>query len=140
MSGANQISVSCSPAQGQTNTTVSFPVSISGNSRAISSFGLQLTFDTAMFQYVATSKGSLTGDWTYIDGNASSGTVTLGGFAGSGTTIATGNSGTIVIVTLRVTGGTYGDGQPSVVTIRSYADDIAGMTPEPATTTFTYRK
>jgi len=138
--GSNQIGVSCSPSQGQTNTTVSFPVSISGNAKAISSFGLQLMFDAAMFQYVGTAKGSLTGDWTYIDGNESGGTVTLGGFSGSGSTVATGSSGTIAVVTLRVTGGTYGDGQQSVVTIRSYADDISGMTPEPATTTFTYRK
>ncbi len=138
--GSNQIGVSCSPSQGGTGTTVSFPISISGNTKAISSFGLQLTFDTAMFQYVGTAKGGLTGDWTYIDGNESGGSVTLGGFSGSGSTVAAGSSGTIAVVTLRVTGGAYGDGQSSVVTIRSYADDIAGMTPEPATTTFTFRK
>ncbi len=126
--GSNQIGVSCSPSQGATDTTVSFPVSISGNAKAISSFGLQLTFDAAMFQYVGTAKGSLTGSWTYVDGNDSGGTVTVGGFSGSGSTIAVGSSGTIAIVTLRVTGGTYGNGQTSVVTIRSYADDISGMT------------
>ena len=93
-----------------------------------------------MFQYVGTAKGSLTGSWTYVDGNDSGGTVTLGGFSGSGSTIAVGSSGTIAIVTLRVTGGSYGNGQTSVVTIRSYADDISGMSPEPATTTFTYLK
>jgi hypothetical protein len=138
--GNNEISVSCSPSQGQTNTTVSFPISISGNSVAIASFGLQLTFDTAMFQYVGTAKGSLTGDWTYIDGNESSGTVTIGGFAGSGSSVAAGSSGTIAIVTLRVTGGSYSDGKQSLVTIGSYADDISGMNPNPASTTFTYRK
>jgi hypothetical protein len=138
--GSNQIGVSCSPSQGGTGTTVSFPISISGNAKAISSFGLQLTFDTAMFQYVGAAKGSLTGDWTYIDGNDSSGTVTVGGFSGSGSTVPAGSSGTIAIVTLRVTGGTYSDGQQSQITIRSYADDISGMTPEPATTTFSYRR
>lgn len=138
--GANQIGVSCSPSQAQTGTTVSFPIDISGNSSAISSFGVQLTFDTNMFDYVGTSKGSLTGSWTYIDGNASGGTVTVGGFAGSGSAVGAGSSGTIAVVTLKVTGGSYSDGKQSVVSISSYADDISGMKPEPATTTFTYKK
>jgi Viral BACON domain/Cohesin domain len=138
--GSNQISVSCSPSQGVTGTTVSFPVSISGNSKAIAAFGLQLTFDTAMFQYVGTSAGGLTGGWTVGGNESSPGTVTIGGFAGGGSPVPAGSSGTIAIVTLKVTGGTYSDGKQSVVAIRSYGDDISGMKPEPATTTFTYRK
>ncbi len=138
--GSNQIYVSCSPSQGVTGTTVSFPVSISGNSSAISAFGLQLTFDTDMFQYVGTTNGGLTGGW-YVTGNESaSGTVTLGGAAFSGSPVSVGSSGNIAIVTLKVTGGTYSDGKQSVVTITSYTDGVAGMKPEPATTTFTYRK
>lgn len=134
--GSNQISVSCSPSQGVTGTTVSFPISISGNSSAFSAFGLQLTFDTAMFQYVGTTNGSLTQGWV-VAGSEISGTVTLGGYAG---TIAAGSSGTIAIITLKVTGGTYSNGKQSVVSIKSYVDGVAGMKPEPATTTFTYRK
>ncbi|OGD19565.1 MAG: hypothetical protein A2W03_01365 [Candidatus Aminicenantes bacterium RBG_16_63_16] len=139
--GVNQISVSCSPSQGYTNTTVSFPISISGNSRAISAFGLDMTFDTAMFDSasVIVNTGGLTGSW-YVSGNASGGTVTIGGAAFSGNSIPVGSSGSIAVVSLKVTGGSYGNGQTSVVTIRSYKDDISGMTPEPATTTFTYRR
>jgi len=136
----NQIGVSCSPSEGPTNTTVSVPVYIVGNLNEIASFGLELTFDTNMFQYVGTSKGSLTGDWSYVDGNAVGGTVTMGGFSGAGTVIPAGSSGTIIVVTLRVTGGTYNNGQQSQIIIQSYVDDIAGMRPEPASTTFTYRK
>jgi hypothetical protein len=132
--------VSCSPSEGPTGTTVNVPISIIGNLNEIASFGLQLTFDTNMFQYVGTSTGSLTGNWTYVDGNNVSGTVTIGGLAGSGSTISGGSSGSIAVVTLKVTGGSYSNGQQSQITIQSYADDIAGMKPEPASTTFTYRK
>ena len=136
----NEISVSCSPNQGLTGATVNCPISILGNLRSISSFGLQFTFDTNMFDYVGTNKGTLAGDWAYIDGNNVSGTVTIGGFAGSGSPIPVGSSGTIAVIVLRVTGGTYPNGQQSTITIRAYSDDLAGMTPEPATTTFTFRR
>jgi hypothetical protein len=136
----NEIRVSCSPSEGRTDTTVSIPISIVGNTNEILSFGLQLTFDTNMFQYVGTSKGSLTGSWAFIDGNNISGTVTIGGLAGSGSTIPKGSTGSLVIVTLKVTGGSYSNGQQSQIVIQAYTDDIAGMKPEPASATFTYRK
>ncbi len=136
----NEIRVSCNPSEGRTDTTVNVPISIIGNLNDIASFGLQLTFDTNMFQYVGTSKGSLTGNWTYVDGNSVGGTVTIGGFAGSGSIISSGSSGTIAVVTLKVTGGPYSNGQQSQIIVQGYADDIAGMQPEPSSTTFTYRK
>lgn len=136
----NRISISCKPSSGGTGTTVSIPISIRGNLQAISSFGLELTFDANLFDYVNTKKGSLTGSWAFVDGNASGGVVTVGGLAGSGSTIPKGSTGTIAIVTLRVTGAGYSDGHVSQLTIRSYSDDISGMQPEPASTSFTYRK
>lgn len=136
----NEIRVSCNPSEGRTDTTVNVPISIIGNLNDIASFGLQLTFDTNMFQYVGTSKGSLTGNWTYVDGNSVGGTVTIGGFAGSGSIISSGSSGTIAVVTLKVTGGPYSNGQQSQIIVQGYADDITGMQPEPSSTTFTYRK
>jgi len=136
----NEISVACNPSTGSTGTTVSVPISIYGNIRSISAFGLQLSFDTNMFEYLGTSKGSLTGSWAFVDGNNISGTVTIGGFAGSGNTIPSGSEGSLAVVSLRVTGGSYPNGQQSQLTIRNYTDDIAGMKPEPATTIFTYRK
>jgi len=86
------------------------------------------------------AKGSLTGNWATVDGNVTSaGIVRIEGFAGSGTPIPLGSIGSIVVVTLRVTGSGYRDGQQSQLTIRSYTDDIAGMQQELSTTQFTYR-
>jgi hypothetical protein len=136
----NKISITCNPSSGRSGTTVSIPISIKGNLQAIESFGLELTFDTNMFAYNTTKKGSLTGSWAFVDGNASGGVVTIGGLAGSGNTIAVGSSGSIAIVTLNVTGSSYSDGYVSQVTIRSYSDDISGMTPQPTSTSFTLRK
>ena len=136
----NEIRVSCSPSSATANATINVPISILGNINEISSFGLQLNFDTNMFQYVGTKKGSLTGGWAYVDGNNVAGTVTLGGFAGSASPIAVGSTGSIAIVTLKVTGGSYPNGQQSQITISNYNDDIAGMNPEPASTTFTLKK
>lgn len=136
----NEISVACSPSAGSTATTVSVAISVYGNIKSISAFGLQLSFDTNMFEYLGTSKGSLTGSWAFVDGNNVAGTVTIGGFAGSGNTIPSGSDGSLAVVTLRVTGSSYPNGTQSQLTIRSYTDDIAGMKPEPASVTFTYRK
>jgi hypothetical protein len=136
----NEIRVSCNPSEGRTGATISVPVSIVGNLNEIAAFGFELTFDPNMFQYIGTSKGSLTGSWTYIDGNANSGIVIVGGLSGAGNPIPVGSAGTIAIVTFRVTGGSYSDGQQSQITIRNYADDLAGLRPEPAATTFTYRQ
>ncbi len=136
----NEIWVSCVPSSATAGTTISVPISILGNIKSISTFGLQLAFDTNMFDYVGTSKGDLTGSWAFVDGNNQSGTVTIGGLAGGASPIPAGSQGSLATVTLRVTGGSYPDGRQSQITIRNYTDEIAGMKPEPATTTFTLRK
>jgi hypothetical protein len=135
----DEISISCSPSSGGTGTEVRIPITINENPDQIQYFGLKMTFNTSMFQFVSVSKGSLTGDWATVDGNNASGTITIGGFAGSGTPIPAGSSGTIAIVKLRVTCSSCSDGQQSTIQINTYTDDIAGMTPEPASTTFTYK-
>jgi len=137
----NEISISCSPSSGGTGTIVSIPVTISGNQKEIKVFGLELTFDSSMFEFQSVSKGSLTGDWAAVDGNETqSGIIKIGGFAGSGSTIAIGSSGTIAVVKLKVICSSCSNGRQSQLNINNYADDIAGMTPELATTKFTYTK
>jgi hypothetical protein len=137
----NRITISCSPSSAGTGTTVSVPISIDGNLVEISTFGLELTFDSNLFQYIGTSKGNLTGSWATVDGNASgAGRITIGGFAGSASPIPVGRVGTIAVVTLRVTGTGFSDGQTSQLSIRSYSDDISGMRPLPSSTTFTFRR
>jgi hypothetical protein len=123
----NRISIACGPASGGTGTFVSVPISIRGNLQRISTYGLEFTFDSNLFQYQGTSKGTLTGSWAVVDGNVSApGTLTIGGFAGSASAIPAGSVGTIAVVSLRVTGAGYSDGHQSQVTIRAYSDDISG--------------
>jgi len=137
----NRISIACNPSSGGAGATISVPISIDGNLQAISTFGLELAFDSNLFDYVRTNKGSLTGSWAMVDGNpAGAGRLTVGGFAGSASAIPVGRVGTIAIVTLRVTGTGYSNGQQSQVTIRNYSDDISGMRPQPASVTFTFRQ
>jgi hypothetical protein len=136
----NRISIACSPASGGTGTLVSIPVSIRGNLQEISTFGLELTFDSNLFQYQSTSTGNLTGGWS-VGGGESGGVVTVGGFAGSANAIPVGSVGSIAIVKLKVKTGTgYSDGQQSQITIRGYIEDIQGMQPEPCSTSFTFRQ
>lgn len=137
----NTISISCNPGSGKTGTLISLPVSIRGNLQAISTYGLGLTFDSNLFEFVGTNKGSLTGSWAVVDGNLSGpGAVTIGGFAGSGSSVPVGSVGSIAVITLRVTGAGFSDGQQSQLAISGYTDDIASLTPQPATTTFTFRQ
>lgn len=135
----NKISLSCDPASGGTNTIVEVPISIYGNSIEINDFGLDLTFDSNMFAYQSVAKGNLTSDWSYIDGNeVSSGVLRIGGFAGTAV-ISTGSTGIIAVVKLKVISTASSDSQTKI-SIQSFIDDIAGMSPEPASTSFTYKK
>jgi hypothetical protein len=139
--GDNTIWISVSPRSAAKDTIVSIPVGISGNQNEIQVFGLDLHFDTNMFQYHSCDKGSLTGSWAAVNGNEiSAGVVRCGGFAGSASPISIGSQGTIAVIKLRVTGDSYPNGQQSQLEITNYADHIAGMSPNPARTTFTLQK
>ena len=137
----NQMSVSCSPSSGGAGTLVNFPVSIKGNLKAIAVFGLEMVFDSELFQFQKVERGTLTGNWAAVDGNqTSSGVATIGGFKGSASLIPVGSTGSIVVVTLKVKAASYNNNYQSQVSIRKYTDDIAGMKPEPSATTFIYKK
>jgi len=137
----NEISISCDPSSAGTGVIITIPIEIKGNIQEIKAFGLDLTYDTAMFEYQSVSEGDKTGDWSSVDGNeVSSGTVRIGGFAGSADPIPRGSVGSIVRVTLKVTCSGCDDGQQSQICIQEYTDDIGGMTPEPSCTSFTFRK
>ncbi len=136
----NRIGIFLNPSSGGTNTTVSIPITIRGNTSPIEVFGLKMNYNPAVFQYVGVTKGDLTGSWMAVDGNAASGVVTIGGFAGSGTTISTGNLGSIAVITFRVTCSACSDGQTSQISIHTLTDDVSGMTASPASASFTFRK
>jgi hypothetical protein len=135
----NAIYITCKPSSGVTGTIVSIPVSIGGNLQEISTFGLELTFDSNLFQYQSTSTGNLTGGWS-VGGGESGGIVTIGGFAGAANAIPVGSVGSIAIVKLKVTGSGYSDGYRSQINIQSYIEGISGMKPEPSSTSFTYQQ
>jgi hypothetical protein len=138
--GNNRINISCSPNSEYPNQTVNALISINGNTSEIKAFGLNLSYDTNMFEFQGVSRGGLTGSWAFVDGNDNNGNITIGGIMGGGTPIPPGQQGTIVVAKFRVTGSSYSNGTQSQLRISNYADDISGMSPEPADTTFTLKK
>ena len=138
----NEIAVSCSPTSGKTGAVIDVPITILGNTQLIKAFGLEVTYDATMFDFVSVSKGSLTGNWGTVIGTVvSPGRVRIGGYVGDPSfAIPVGSSGSIVILKLKVTCSACNDGKQSQVCIENFTDDIVGMKLAPGCTTFTYRK
>lgn len=137
----NTLLVSCSPVSGGTGTSVALMISVMGNKKEITSFGLEMTFDPAVFKYQSTRKSDLTESWAAVDGNeASPGLVIIGGFMGSGTPVPAGSSGSLAIVNIEVIYDGNDDGFSRQILIENYKDDIGGMKPEPASVAFTFNK
>jgi hypothetical protein len=138
----NDIAISCSPTSGQTGLVVDFPITILGNTNEIKAFGLEVTFDATMFEFVSVSKGNLTGGWAQVTGNlVSAGRVRIGAWAGDPSyAVSVGSSGGITLLKLRVTCTSCSDGRQSQTCMSNFTDDIVGMTPVPSCTTFTFRK
>jgi hypothetical protein len=122
----NEISLVQSRSSGGNGTSVTYEVRITGNTSPISAFGLDLTFDDAVFDYVSTSAGSLTGGWGSVDGNlVSAGIVRVGGWGGANA-IPIGKTGSIVRITLRVNCSGCSGQQPTTC-ITNFTDDIVSM-------------
>jgi hypothetical protein len=137
----NRIWISSNPNSASKDTIIDIRVGISGNLNEIQVFGLDLYFDTNMFQYHSCERGNLTGGWAAVSGNEiSAGVIRCGGFAGAAPPIPIGSEGTIAVIKLRVTGDSYPNGQQSQLEATNYTDQIVGMTPDPARTTFTLQK
>lgn len=97
-------------------------------------------FDPAVFAYKSAVKGTLIGDWGTFGGNeAGSGVVRVGAFRGSGTLIPISASGSLAVVKLQVKCVSLTEGTTRSLRIENYTDGLAGFTPKPAYTTFTYR-
>ncbi|MFP4082230.1 MAG: BACON domain-containing protein [Candidatus Aminicenantes bacterium] len=135
----NEISVSCSPKSGGTDTIVTVTISIKGNTSEIKAFGLDLTYDSNMFKYQSFNNGSLTGSWSGVDANeVSAGKVKVGGWGGTAS-IPKGSSGSLIEIKLKVTCSGCSSGQTSDICISKFTDDIKGMTTAPGCVTFTYQ-
>jgi hypothetical protein len=138
----NKIAVSCRPSSGGTGSVIDVTISILGNLNKIKAFGLEVTYDATMFDFVSVNKGSLTGSWGTVAGTVvSAGKVRIGGYVGDPSfAIPVGSSGSIVVLKLKVTCSACSDGKQSQICMGSFTDDIVGMTPAPACAVFTYRK
>ncbi|UCE43098.1 MAG: choice-of-anchor D domain-containing protein [Candidatus Aminicenantes bacterium] len=124
----NDVTLAINRTQGSPGTIVAVTIGVKGNLQPISAFGLNLTYNGAMFDFVDSDKGKLTGNWGLVSANSPSpGLVKVGGAAFGGTPIAVGSTGSIIIVRLRVTGGTLNDGDRSAIRISVFTDDINGM-------------
>ncbi len=135
------ITITCSPTAGIKDTQVTVTISIKDNQNEIGVFGLELTFPPKMFGYLGLDKGSLVNDWAAVDGNEiSAGNLKIGGFKGSGTTIGKSSQGSIAILKFKVDGSDLSNGQQGQICIKSYTDDIVGIPPEPACSSFTLSK
>jgi hypothetical protein len=135
------ISVTCSPTSGGKDTVVTLTISVKNTQKEIGVFGLEMIFPPKMFNYSGVEKGSLTNDWAAVDGNkVSSDKLKIGGFKGSGTAAGANTSGSLAVVKMKVTGGQLGNGQQGKISIQGYTDDISGISPQPASTTFTLNK
>jgi hypothetical protein len=136
----NDITLSVSPTSGSSGQTVTITIGVKGNLQPISAFGMDLTYNGAMFDFVSSSKGTLTGNWGLVSANSpSQGLVKVGGAAFGGTPIPVGSTGSVIIIQLRVTGGSLSNGDTSKIQISTFTDDIAGMG-VPSSRTFTLKK
>jgi hypothetical protein len=135
------ISISCSPSTGGTDTVVTINISIKDNQKEIDAFGLELTFDTKMFQFLSANAASLTEDWIAVDGNEiKSGIVRIGGYSQSEHAISKESTGSITTAKFKVTGGEYSDGQQSQICMQNLINDFEGFKASPSCVTFTYKK
>jgi hypothetical protein len=134
----NEVTLSISPGQGGTGTIVTLTISIDGNLSPISTFGLELSYDPAFLQYKSTSKGTLTDSWLWLEGNAASGKITVGGLNVTAADIPSGSQGSIAIVKLKVIHTGTSD-RSTQITMNNLIDDLAGMIIKPASVTFTYK-
>jgi len=136
----NQISISCSPTSGGTNTVVTLTVSIKGNIQEIKSFGFKINYDSTIFSFVSVSNGNITATWV-VDGELTSpGIVKVGGYAGGTSPIPVGSSGSIAVIRLKVIYSGDPDGLKSQIAMTNLVDDVVGMIQNPSSVTFTYKK
>jgi hypothetical protein len=137
----NSLLITCTPNRGGTGTVIDIQISAVGNAKEIKSFGMEMTFDPAVFQYQSTQKSVLTASWATVDGNESSpGKVIVGGFMGSGVPISAGANGSLAIIKIKVIYNGNEDGFSREISIKNYLDDIGGMKPDPSSTIFTFNK
>lgn len=130
----NEVGIRINPSSGGTGTIVTITVFIKGNTAPIEAFGLELHYNTSIFQYLDTKSGTLTGSWGFLGGNASAGTIVVGGARLQANPIPVGSQGSLAVVRLRVIPSGAG---LTTITMDTLRDDIEFMKIKPASVTFT---
>jgi hypothetical protein len=124
----NAVLVSVSPPEGPSGAEVQVPIAIDGSAEPIGAFGLDVSFPAAMFEYLGAGKGPLTSDWSFVAANpAKPGQLRVGAYAGSGTKIAPGRTGALVVLRFRVTCGACDKGTTGKFCVSGFVDGLAGM-------------
>jgi hypothetical protein len=123
---------------GTSGNTITILIDISNNTQQISAFGLDLIYDSTSFVYKGVEKGSLTSDWSPIEGNEiDSGKIRIGGYAGEGIVIPPSSDGSLVEINVQVKEDLPYDKDTTVkFKMESYVDDIARFLPNPCTKDF----
>ncbi len=135
------IDIVCEPASGAPGSTVTVTIRIAANAKEMRVYGLDVSFDTKMFQFEEVRRGTLTESWAGLDGNEfSPGMLRIGGYVGAGTPIPAASQGSLAEVRLKVTGTDYGNGQQSQIYAQNYRDNLIGFRPDPASASFTLQK
>jgi hypothetical protein len=131
----------CSPAAAAGGSIVRASIFITANQEEIRVFGMDVTFDSRMFEFQDVQPGTLTGGWAAVDGNqVGTGSLKVGGFLGGGNAIPKGSEGTLAEINFKVTGTELDDGQQSQVCVKQYTDDLTEFKPATACSTFTLKK
>ncbi len=139
--GENAILAACNPVSGGPETTVTVAIIIAQNSQEVRVFGLELSFDSEIFQFEKVLEGNLTATWAAVDGNeVTAGTLRIGGFAGGGSSIPRNSQGALALVQLKVKETSSAGTQPSQICTNHYTDDIATFQPAPSCASFTLKK
>ncbi len=126
----NEINISVSPTSGGIGSTVTIKIGINGNTSVIKSFGMDINFDDAAFDYVGFSRGGLAGSGSSVLANYVGGGVVKAG--GYGLSIPISSVGTLIEIQLRVVAGSGN----RIISFSYRTDDIEFMTPAPGSATF----
>lgn len=138
---SNELHLTLDPVAGGSGMIVRATVSVKGNARKISAFGLDLSYNPSVFKYVRTSARSLTEGWAAVSGNeVGKGEARIGGFVGAGKAIEKGSEGPIAMVKLKVMCKECEDGEKGRVSISNLMDDVVKMKLVPESTEFTFIK
>jgi hypothetical protein len=134
----SDISLKLNPHTGTTGNIIKISIDISNNTQEIDAFGLDFIYNYNLFTIKSIKKGSLTSDWSIIEGEEiPPGTITIGGFAGGGKAIYEDSKGTLVRIWLKVKCGSFTTDQESEIEIQNYKDGIDGFSPESCTADIT---